>query len=71
MARQAEELWHIGDNAQLKKTLIQLEQAPPEETAVHELVQTMRRRLAPDPVAWGLWLLTVGVLCFLIFRFVL
>ena len=47
------------------------QEAPKEETAVHTLVDEYRRRLKPDPVAIGLWLLTLCVFCLLTYLFVI
>ena len=54
-----------GSNGKVQEVLSELEKAPKEETAVHTLVSEYRRRLKPDPVAIGLWVLTLCVFCFL------
>lgn len=70
-AQRARDLWDAGNNADLKKVLDQLEQAPSDETEAHEVARVMRQRLKPDPVAIGLWLLTLGIFCLLTYLYVL
>lgn len=67
----AVQLWDTGNNARLREVLLELEKAPKEETAVHTLIGEYRRRLKPDPVAIGLWVLTLCVFCLLTYLFVI
>jgi hypothetical protein len=71
MAQRAQDLWDAGNNAELRKLLTDLEKAPPDEKEALELAHMLRRRLKPDPVAIGLWLLTLGVFCYLTYLYVL
>jgi hypothetical protein len=67
----AQKLWEAGNNAELRKLLDEMAKAPAEEQAVHELVVDMRKRLEPDPIAIGLWVVTLAVFCLLTYLYVL
>ena len=71
LCNRAHTLWDAGNNAELSKVLEELSKAPQEEQKVHDLVEEMRQRLRPDPVAIGLWVVTLALFCYLTFRFVL
>ncbi len=64
-----QQLWDAGNNAELQKVLPELEDSSVEE--VQAFAQEMRRRLRPDPVAIGIWVLTLLVFCYLTYQFVL
>jgi hypothetical protein len=70
-ARLAQRLWDAGDNARLRGVLDELEKAPPEQAEARVLAADLRRRLKPDPVAIGLWVVTFLVFCLLTYLFVL
>ena len=69
--RQARALWDAGDNARLRSLLAELAAAPPEETEALEVARDLRRRLAPDPIAIALWVLSLAVFGLITYLFVI
>ena len=67
----AQKHWEAGNNAELQKVVAELEKAPASEKSALELAADFKQRLRPDPIAIGLWLLTLGVFCLLTYLFVL
>ena len=69
--RRAWALWEAGNKAELRTLLDELEAAPEDEREARETAAELRARLRPDPIAIGLWLVTLAVFCFLSYWFIL
>lgn len=70
-AAEAWKLWEAGDNARLKPLVAELERAPAEEVAAREAARELGRRLKPDPIAVGLWVVSLVVFGIITYYFVI